>query len=118
MSSPTQRTLAEMRTRGYELVDVVEHFNFFTKRRHDLWGFGDVLCVGAQGIAIVQTTSGDNLSKRVHKILESDALPVLQRAGVKVLAHGWRKNAKGRYVLREVDLSAPEPAVDVDWEAA
>jgi len=107
-----------MRTRGYELVDVVEHFNFFTKRRHDLWGFGDVLCVGAQGIAIVQTTSGDNLSKRVHKILESDALPVLQRAGVKVLAHGWRKNAKGRYVLREVDLSAPEPAVDVDWEAA
>lgn len=104
--SPCARSLAEMRSRGFELVDVVEHFNFFTKRRKDLFGIGDILCVSPdKPTTIVQATSGDHVSHRVEKITESDVLPILQRAGVKVLVHGWRKNAKGRYVLREVELS-------------
>ena len=116
MSSPTQRSLATLRS-SYELVDVVERWIPGACIRRDFAGFGDIIAIGP-GVCVVQTTSGDNLSKRVHKILESDALPVLQRAGVKVLAHGWRLNSKKRWVLREVDLSGPEPAVDVDWEAA
>jgi len=115
MASPTTRSLAELRKR-YELVDVVERWIPGACIRRDFAGFGDIIAIGP-GVCVVQTTSGDNLSKRVHKIVESDALPILQRAGVKVLVHGWRKNAKGRYVLREVDLSGPEPAVDVDWDA-
>ena len=95
-----------MRARGFELVDVVERFNSFTKQRKDLFGIGDILCVG-MGLptTIVQATSGSNVSARVRKITEHDSLPVLQRAGIKVYVHGWRKNAKGRYELREVDLS-------------
>jgi hypothetical protein len=94
-----------MRSRGYELVDVVERWLPYARVRRDLFQIGDVIAVGSPGIAIVQTTSGSNLSSRVRKIVDSAALPVLQRAGIKVLAHGWRKNAKGRYVLREVDVS-------------
>lgn len=107
MVSPTQRTLAEMRKRGYELVQVVEHWNQFARRRIDLYGIIDVVCVGgpSNDIVGVQATSGTNVAARVTKILESDAIQVLRRVGIKVLVQGWRKNAKGRYELREVDLS-------------
>lgn len=99
--------MAEMRARGYELVDVVERFLPYVKIRKDLFGVGDVMCAGTPGVAIVQCTggSGGNHAARVRKVQDSAALPHLQRAGIKVLVHGWRKNAKGRYVLSEVDLS-------------
>ena len=105
--SPTARTLAEMRKRGYELVQVVEHWNSFARRRVDLYGIIDVVCCGGPGNEIVgvQATSGDNVAHRVAKITDSDALPVLRKVGIRVLVHGWRKNAKGRFELREVDLS-------------
>jgi len=41
----TQLTLREMRKRGYT-CEVVEHWNSFTQRRNDLFGFIDVLCLG------------------------------------------------------------------------
>ena len=104
MSSPTQRTLAEMRKRGYPLVAVTERWNPHARVRQDLYGIVDVLAVGADIVAI-QTTSGSNVSARVAKIIESDALPVLRKAGIRVLVHGWRKNSAGRWVLQEVDVS-------------
>jgi hypothetical protein len=63
----------------------------------------DVLAVG-DDIVAVQATSGGNVSKRVAKLTDSPALPVLRKAGIRVLVHGWRK-LKGRWTLREVDLS-------------
>jgi hypothetical protein len=106
MGSPTQRTLKEMRKRGYELVQVVEHWNPFAKRRMDLFGIADIVCVGGPNdeIVAVQTTSDDNVSKRITKINDSQAIDILRKVGIRVLVHGWRK-VKGRYVLREVDLS-------------
>lgn len=102
----TQLTLKEMRGRGYELVDVVEKRVprcFVTK---DLWGIADVVCVGgpADEIVAVQTTTSPNLAARRSKILDSDAIQVLRRVGIRFLLHAWRKR-KGRYVLNEVDLS-------------
>jgi putative DNA primase/helicase len=38
------------------------------------------------------------------RITQSEALPILRRAGVRVLVHRWRK-VRGRWTLREVDLS-------------
>ena len=104
MSSPTQRTLAELRRRGYPLVQVVERWNPHAKIRQDMFGIIDVFAVG-DDIVAVQATSGSNVSKRVAKITESDALPHLRRANIRVLVHGWTKRANGRYELREVDLS-------------
>jgi hypothetical protein len=103
VSSPTQRTLAHLRAAGYPLVQVVERWNPHARVRQDLFGVVDVLVVGAD-IVGVQATSGSNVAKRVAKLTESPALPVLRKAGVRVLVHGWRK-LRGRWRLREVDLS-------------
>jgi hypothetical protein len=102
--SPTQRSLAEMRKRGYT-AQVVERWNAFAKIRQDLFGFIDVLCVGNGETVGVQCTSGSNVSSRIKKIAESDDMPTIRKAGWRILVHGWRKDAKGRWVLREVDCS-------------
>lgn len=101
--SPTQRTLKHLREAGYPLVQVVERWNPHARVRQDLFGIVDVLAVGSD-IVGVQATSGSNVSSRVAKLTESDALPVLRKAGVRVLVHGWRK-VRGQWTLREVDLS-------------
>ena len=102
MTSPTQLTLRHLRAAGY-LAQVVEHWNPHAKVRQDLFGIIDVIAVGSDVVG-VQATSGSNVSKRVAKLTDSPALPVLRKAGVRVLVHGWRKVA-GRWRLREVDLS-------------
>jgi hypothetical protein len=103
MSSPTQRTLKHLRDAGYPLVQVVERWNPYARVRQDLFGIIDVVAVGAD-IVGVQATSGSNVSARVAKLTDSPALPVLRKAGVRVLVHGWTKR-RGRWHLRTVDLS-------------
>lgn len=101
-NSPTQRSLKHMRALGY-VCDIVERrvpFQFVTK---DLFGFIDILCVKGEEIIGVQTTSGDNVAARVTKITEHENWPLVCKA-IRVIVHGWRKNAKNRWVLREVEL--------------
>ena len=102
--SPTQRTLEHLRAAGYPLVQVVERWNPRAKVRQDLFGIVDVLAVNEVGIVAVQTTSASNVAARITKITDSPALPILRKAGIRVLVHGWAKR-KGRWTLREVDLS-------------
>ncbi len=104
MSSPTARTLAEMRKRGY-LVQVVEKWIPAVRRRQDLYGFIDVLAIREGEIVGVQATSGDNVASRVAKIAEHEHVGAVRKAGIRILVHGWRRNAAGRWVLREVDCS-------------
>jgi len=85
------------------LVQVVERWNPYARVRQDLFGIIDVVAVGADIVA-VQTTTASNVSARVAKITESEALPILRKAGIRVRVHGWRK-VRGRWRLREVDLS-------------
>ena len=85
-------------------MQVVERWNPHARVRQDLYGCIDVLAVGPD-IVGVQATSGSNVAARVRKLTDSPALPVLRKAGVRVLVHGWRKAASGRWTLREVDLS-------------
>ncbi len=107
--SPTSRSLQEMRKRGCELVQVVEHYNSFCKIRVDLFTIVDILCVKGGKTIAVQSTSGDNVSKRVDKMKASKALPFLQKAGWIILVHGWsKKGPRGKrkiWTLREVNLS-------------
>ena len=104
MTSPTQRTLDHLRAAGYPLVQVVERWNPHAKVRQDLFGIVDVLAVNEAGIVAVQTTSASNVAARITKITDSPALPILRKAGIRVLVHGWTKR-KGRWTLREVELS-------------
>lgn len=103
VSSPTQRSLAEMRKRGF-LAAVVERWNPHARIRQDLFGFVDVLAVGAREVIAVQPTSGSNVSSRVRKIAEHENLAAVRKGGIRILIHGWAKR-KGRWRLREVDLS-------------
>lgn len=103
MSSPTQRSLAYLRDH-YPLVEVVEKWNPYARVRKDLFGIIDIVAVDDRNIIGVQATSASNVSKRVAKITDSPALPILRKAGIRVLVHGWGKR-KGRWRLREVDMS-------------
>lgn len=101
-----------MRDRGL-ICEVTEHYNAFTKRRNDLMGFCDILCLGQdtndatvvntdfgrlaflskgnnKAIA-VQTTSGSNTSARVKKIMAEPRAELWLRAGNMIEVHGWRK---------------------------
>ena len=97
--SPTQRSLAELRKRGYR-AQVVEKWNPFAKIRQDLFGVIDVIGVGNGETVGVQATSASNVSARVRKMSEAEAVPDLRKAGWKLLVWGW-DGAR----LREVDVS-------------
>ena len=101
--TPTQRSLEYLRAEGY-LCEVVEKWNSFTKTRKDLWGWCDILAIRENEILAVQVTAA-GVSSRIKKIMESDTLPIVRKAGIRVEVHGFRKNVKGRYVMRIEDLS-------------
>jgi len=101
--TPTQRSLAALRDLGY-LVEVVEKWNSFTRTRKDLWGWADLLAIKRGEVLAVQVTS-EGVANRVAKVTNSETLGRVREAGVRIEVHGWRKNAKGKYVQRVVDLS-------------
>lgn len=82
MSSPTQRTLAFLRKRGY-MVGITERWNRFAFKKNDLFGFIDLVAVhpGARGVLGVQATSRPNVLARVYKIAD---LPLIELNGKKV----------------------------------
>ncbi len=97
--SPTQRTLKELRSRGY-LVQVVERWNPFARRRIDLFGFIDVIGIRRGEVLGVQATSASNVSARVKKIAEHENVGAVREAGIRIAVWGWDKSK-----LREVDCS-------------
>ena len=102
--TPTARTLQELRKRGYR-CQVVEQTIPKTFIKRDLWGLWDVLALKGSETLAVQVTSGSNVSARLQKIAESEAIADCRAAGWSLAVHGWRKAANGRWVLREVDCS-------------
>ena len=101
--TPTQRSLALLREEGYT-VAIVEKWNPHVRIRQDLFGFIDLLAIRKGETLAVQTTS-TGVSSRIKKIMESNYLPKVRDAGWRIVVHGWRKNSKGRYVLRVEDIS-------------
>jgi len=101
--SPTQRSLKYLRDEGY-LVAIVEHWQPFARIRKDLWGWADLLAIKRGEVLAVQVTS-EGVANRVAKVTNSETIGRVREAGVRVEVHGWRKNAKGRYIQRIVDLS-------------
>jgi hypothetical protein len=103
VSSPTKRTLAEMRKRGY-VADVTERWIPMARVRKDLYGFIDVLCIREREVCGVQATSAGNVAARIHKIANHENVGAVRKAGIRILVHGWAKR-RGRWKLREVDVS-------------
>jgi hypothetical protein len=90
MASPTQRTIAAMKKRGYT-CGIVEHWNPHTKTRHDLFGFVDLIAMKPGRIIAVQATSGTNTSARLAKIKAEPRAKVWLEAGGIILIVGWRQ---------------------------
>jgi hypothetical protein len=103
-TSPTQRTLAHLRDDGW-LTAVVEKWNAHAKIRQDLYGFVDVLALRGAVTLAVQCTSSSHVASRVTKIAEHPNTAAVRAAGWQIVVHGWRKNSKGHWVLRVVDVS-------------
>ena len=101
--TPTQRSLKYLREQGYT-VAITERWNPFARIRQDLFGFIDLLAIKPGETLAVQTTSS-GVSTRLKKIAESPLLPKVREAGWKIHVHGHRKNSKGKYVMRIVDIS-------------
>ena len=99
--SPTQRTLKWYRDTGM-CPFVVEHWNPFSRRRVDLFGFIDIVVLGEDQTIGVQCTSMPHVSSRVKKIANHENVGKVRKAGWKILVMGW---AKGKKEPRIVDCS-------------
>jgi hypothetical protein len=101
--SPTQRSLEYLRELGYH-CEIVEKWNSFTKQRKDLWGWCDILAIRKDEVLAVQVTASA-VADRIKKIQDSTTVALVRDAGIRIECHGWRKNSKGRYVIRVEDIS-------------
>jgi hypothetical protein len=96
------RVLKALRDTGYH-AEVTERWDGFSRRRHDLFGFIDVLAVGHHGTLAIQVTSRANMASRRHKITESPILSSILGAGWKVQIWGYDKPAsRWRLKVEEV----------------
>lgn len=102
-----RRSLALMRERGYHAE--ISEYRTRDGTTHDLFGFGDILCIHIErpnDIVVVQTTSASNRASRVKKITESELLPLVRKAGISILVHGWGYKARTKtYEPGEIDMS-------------
>ena len=90
--SNTQRTLKYLRDNG-AIVDVVERFNTFIGphgKRHDCFGFGDILAISGNDIIMVQST-GQGFAEHDRTILGNEAAPKWLEAGGRIQLIAWRK---------------------------
>ena len=107
--TPTQRTLAELKRRGYTSA-IVERWNQWAKIRQDLYGFIDVVAIkpDENGVLAVQCTSDAHVAERTTKINGLPAAQVWLKAGNRIVVWGWGKKGKAGkrklWTLREVAL--------------
>lgn len=95
-----------MRAEGWT-CGITEHWNHFAKIRQDLYGFADLLCFQGAVTMAVQTTSGDNVSHRVAKIMDNPIARLWCDGGFRTLVvHGWAKRGergkRKQWTCREV----------------
>lgn len=102
--SPTALTIDSLWADGCQLVQKVETWNPWAKKRNDLFECWDVLAIRDGQTIAVQTTSRSNISARVKKIAECESTAHLRKAGWILLVHGWDKH-EGIFRLKVVDVS-------------
>jgi hypothetical protein len=100
--SPTARSLKFARDLGYH-AEVVERWNRFSKTRHDLFGFVDIVVLADDParLVLVQACAGASHAARAQKVKESPLLrKVLCIVGVTVEVWSWAKRGERRKVKR------------------
>lgn len=111
MSSPTQRTLAQLKATGHR-CQVVEQFCQYSRQRIDLFGFIDIVAVRERLVGL-QCTSGSNHSSRVKKIVtecREDALAWINAGGT-IEVWSWKRYKKAvnrRFWRPRIDVITAE----------
>lgn len=102
--SPTQRTLAECRKRGWTAA-VVERWNPHARIRQDLFGCIDIVALTPNGILGIQACAGSSHVARMTKSLAEPRLSAWRDAGGGFAVWSWAKRgARGKrktWTLRE-----------------
>ena len=95
--TPVQRSIAWLKSNGYELVQKVEKWNHFAHCRQDLWG-GDLLAISVNPpmTVLIQVTDGDGNAEHVRNLQALESTQTLKLAGWKIFVHAWRKLKKSR----------------------
>jgi hypothetical protein len=109
MSSPTQRTLAECKKRGW-VAAIVEKWNPHARIRQDLFGVIDILAITPSGILGIQACAGSSHSARAEKCRAEPRVSAWLGAGASLAVWSWSKRgARGKrklWALREESISA------------
>ena len=90
--SPVQRTLKYLRDHGYT-AEKTEHFNFYAKKRQDLFGFIDVLAVKDEHLLALQVSDGAHHAGHTSAI---KALPVARQLVFHMDVEIWSWSKRGR----------------------
>ena len=104
--SPTQRSLAECKRRGWP-AQVVERYVPFARRRIDLFGIVDIVALTPDGIMGIQSTSASNHASRRTKAYDEPRLRTWLNCGGRFAVWSFGKkrvNGRMRWVLREEEL--------------
>jgi len=88
--SPTARTMEMLREQGFE-CGVVERYNSFTMKRHDLFGIIDLIAINPKEEVYGIQCCGTSFSEHDKKILASDKAIICIRSGIILELWGWRK---------------------------
>jgi hypothetical protein len=108
------------RGQGY-YVEAGEHVSRIGSivRRHDTFGFADLICIRCGEIVFLQVTSWSNVSARVNKIAREEhgrgqwsrpmieiAKTLMSVAGVRIVVEGWKQDKQTlRWESREVEVT-------------
>lgn len=92
-----------MENAGY-IMEKAEHYNSYSNRMHDMFGFIDYICIGNGHTIGLQTTSKSHMSDHRKKILGEPRHKIWKDSGNLILLHGWEAVPNGKrnkYVLHE-----------------
>ena len=84
-------------------VERTEHWDSFARRRKDLLGFGDLLCLTTGRAVLVQVTTKSNMSARIKKINGLDTSAHWKQSGGQIVVEGWYKQDR-RWQCKSVTL--------------
>jgi hypothetical protein len=105
--TPTQRTLAECRKRGWTAA-VVEKWNPHARIRQDLFGCIDIVALTPEGILGIQACAGSSHAARREKARQEPRLSAWLGAGARFSVWSWSKRGeRGKrklWALREESL--------------
>jgi hypothetical protein len=121
MVSYTQRTLEALRKRG-AVCGMAEHWNPFDHRRHDLFGFIDIVILEPGQITAIQSTGPNGHADHKRKILAEPRAKLWLEAGGRIELWSWRKllvkrGGKAKRWTERVENITEEMFTQTDTEA-